>query len=236
MTPLSAGSLVLRKIPYQDAHLIVTWLTDSFGVISTLARHARSSSKRFDAIEPVHTYRVSYREGKGGLAALIEARLLTVRLRLTSDLEALDAAGFVFRWARALLPAKTPEPEVFALIVKFLDDVEGGHVDGKTCAVRTGIRLLELSGYGLSLDACVKCARARPSGRDAYVSPEAGGVVCRACGGGRKVLDDGVLSALRLADEAPLSPDYVRAGLHLIDETVNAHASGGTGGTSGGTR
>src|SRR5262245_23669911 len=78
---ISTDALLLRKVPYGEADLILTFFTEARGVVSAAARAARKSVRRFGAIEPLHLLRVTVEERAGAeLGNLIEARLVRPRL------------------------------------------------------------------------------------------------------------------------------------------------------------
>ncbi len=226
---LEARALIAKKTPYQEADLIVNWLTDRVGQLGTMARGARKSTRRFTSLEPLHTYAICYAESMQGLASLREARLVTVRSALASNLDAMAVAGQGIRWLRTLLPHKQAEPRAFVVLELLLNALdERGH-EGRgfiECELaKMGLDLLKVAGYELQLDACVSCGRPRPVDRSAYVSLARGGVVCRACGGGERLLDAGVFEAIAaLTSEATAEDGAVRELVLLIDDAVATHA------------
>ncbi len=227
---LEARALIARKTPYQEADLIVSWLTDHSGQLGTMARGARKSTRRFTSLEPLHTYAICYTESAaGGLSSLREARLVTLRPTLASNLDAMSIAGQAIRWVRTLLPHKQPEPRAFVVLELLLDALEARGEEGRSFAegelAKMGLDLLKIAGYELQLDACVSCERPRPLDRSAYVSLLRGGVVCRACGGGERLLEPPVFTALvGLSREGTAETTAVRELVQLIDDAVAVHA------------
>jgi DNA repair protein RecO (recombination protein O) len=227
---LEARGLITRKTPYQEADLIVNWLTDHAGQVGTMARGARRSTRRFTSLEPLHTYAIRYTESAaGGLSSLREARLVTLRTSLASNLDAMSVAGQAIRWVRTLLPHKQPEPRAFVVLELLLDALEArgdrGRAAGEVELAKMGLDLLKIAGYELRFDACVSCERPRPEGRPAYVSLLRGGVVCRTCGGGERVLIPAVFAALEgLSRDGTADMAGVRELVQLIDDAVVVHA------------
>ncbi len=226
---LEARALISKRTPYQEADLIVNWLTDSVGQLGTMARGARKSTRRFTSLEPLHTYAISYADSLHGLASLREARLVTVRTSLASNLDAMAVAGQAIRWARTLLPQKQSEPRAFVVLELLLNALdERGHegaVFAEAELARMGLDLLKIAGYELQLEACVSCDRPRPPGRPAHLSLSRGGIVCRACGGGERLLSPSVFDAIAtLSRDECESAGAVRELVSLIDDAVAAHA------------
>ncbi|HEX5101745.1 MAG TPA: recombination protein O N-terminal domain-containing protein, partial [Polyangiaceae bacterium] len=56
-------ALLLKRVEYGEADLVLTLFTERFGRISALARAARKSTRRFGgALEPMHTLEVALEE------------------------------------------------------------------------------------------------------------------------------------------------------------------------------
>ncbi len=117
---------------------------------------------------------------------------MTVRAGLVSGLDAMDAAGTALRWCRHLLPTRHAEPRAWATLIQLMDSLDG-HVspapDPRALLAMAGLHLLASVGYALELRRCIVCGRACPDGAPAYVDGPRGGLVCRSCGGGGRLLD-----------------------------------------------
>lgn len=222
-------ALLLRAVPIGEADLVVTLLTASRGVIAAAARGGRKSSRRFGALEPMHELAVTVdlREGVD-VGTLVEARIERLRSRLTRSLERLDAAGRLLRWTRRGAPTNVPEPEAFAVIAAALDllDVEG-EVDATAVLGAAGLDLLDALGWGLDLERCVACGKPCPEGAPASVDPVRGGLVCRACGGARRVLSAALRARVLAARAggAPLDEATTAAVVELVEAVLDAHVA-----------
>lgn len=216
---------------YGESDVIVTLFTRTHGKLGAMVRGGRRSARRVGgALEPFHTLGVTIEERGGDLALLREARLVTLRLRLVSDLDALEAGGIALRWARALLPVRTPEPEGWEVILALLDALDAGVGAPRALLAAAGLQLLGAVGYGVDFERCVRCGKACPTGRVAYLSAASGGLVCRACGGASRTVE-GPLRTLaqelvrggldRARDLRP--PDAERL-LAIVEEALGAHA------------
>lgn len=175
----SDRALVLRVSPYGDADAVVQLFTARNGALAALAKRARASTaKRTLILEPFHTLAVELSKTSGELEILRTAVIATPRTPLLEDGARLELAGVATRWARALLPPRAPEPEVFEALERLLDALSLGRLHALSAF---GLILLDALGYGLELSGCARCARARPAGRAAYVSGVGGGVLCESC-------------------------------------------------------
>jgi DNA repair protein RecO (recombination protein O) len=182
---IDSDALVVRTVELGEADVIATLFTEQVGKISAIVRGARKGSRRIGgALEPVHTIGVLLEDRGAELATLKEARIVRTRPRVTADLDALDAAGTILRWARHLFPPRTPEPAGWRVLIDLLDVLEEGLRSPRKELASAGLALLAAVGYGLELERCVGCARPCPTGKAAYIDPARGGLVCRSCRAG----------------------------------------------------
>jgi DNA repair protein RecO (recombination protein O) len=223
-----ARALLLGRVAYGEADLVLTFFSDSLGRFSALARGARRSTKRFaGSLEPMHTLKVEVDERPSSeLLGLRAATIVTPRLGLVSSLESLDAAGRALGWLKKAAPVRTPEPMAWAVINRFLDQLDHTPSRSAPRLVELGILLLAAFGWGLDLTRCVRCGKICPEGQAALVSPERGGLICRACGGGplrlSAALREGLLRATR-GEEDVLPEAEVETALEVVERALATH-------------
>jgi DNA repair protein RecO (recombination protein O) len=194
-------AIVLRRVAYAEADLVVTLLGSETGRVSALARGARKSSRRF--------------AGGLGMAATGEARLHERAGAELMVLESFDArddrAGLATNIAKAahaayaielcdrLCPPRQAEKSVFSWLDEFLTRLTAGAATAERLRVFE-LGLLRGLGLGPSLDRCVVCDRGDLGGEDVRWHPERGGVVCRNCSGRGDLLSGNTRQSLeRLA-------------------------------------
>jgi DNA repair protein RecO (recombination protein O) len=225
-----SDALVLRRVEYGEADLIVTIFTRSQGRVSALARGARKSRRRFaGALEPFFTIRVRFAERPGAeLAVLTHAEITRARTALLSDLARMEHAGRALAWIRAASPPKTPEPEAFERVERLLDRLsELGRGTPALELAEAGLSLLASFGWSLDFERCVRCGKVCPGGVPAFVDVRHGGLVCRACGGANIRLEPA--QRLRFArasagESDALADDDGPLALNLIERVFSAHA------------
>jgi DNA repair protein RecO (recombination protein O) len=221
-------ALLLKRVGYGEADLVLTLLTETLGRVSALARGARKSSRRFGgALEPMHTLRIDFDERAGAeLGTLRDATLERVRARLTANLDRLDAAGRALGWVRRAAPPSRPEPDVWLVLVELLDRLDAeGPVDARKELAESGLRLLSAFGWGIELERCVGCGKPCEPARSAMLDPVRGGLVCRSCGGARLVLAGRLRQRLALAGrgQPALEAGDVTVTLELVEAALAAH-------------
>ncbi len=190
MRAVRSHALLLRTVAYGESDLIVTLLTETDGKVGARLRGGRKSSRRAaGGIEPFHTIDASLEDRGGELLTLKECRLVTVRAGLVLRLEAMEAGGTALRWTRHLLPVRHKEPKAWSTLTRLLDELDRGTRSSRGLLALAGLHLLASVGYALELERCVVCGRPCPEGAPAFVDARRGGLVCRSCGGGGRLLD-----------------------------------------------
>jgi DNA repair protein RecO (recombination protein O) len=224
---ISSDALVVRTIAYGDSDVIATLLTETDGKLSAMVRGGRKSQRRVGgALEPFHTSRVLLDDRGGELATLREARLVRVRAGIVGNLEAMDAAGTALRWARHLFPPRHPEPQAWHTVETLLDALDSGRPPRMELAA-AALRLLADVGYALDLERCVRCGRPCPDAKPAFIDASRGGLVCRTCGGARRVLDAELRLLARGAQRGEavvFSRKQADSLLTVVDDAMAVHA------------
>jgi DNA repair protein RecO (recombination protein O) len=223
-----SAALLLRAVEYGEADVIATLFTELEGKVAVIVRGARKGSKRVGgALEPFHAIEARYEDRRGEVGVLREARVLKVRARLATSLEAMETAGKALRWARHLCPPRTPEPAAWATLNELLDQLDltpGIDAAEVPALAAAGLRLLADVGYSLDFDRCVRCGKACPADRSGTFDPARGGLVCRECGGASVTVAAPVravaMAALR-GEKVP--PEHAGALLSIVERAMAAH-------------
>ena len=211
--------------------------------MSALARGARKSQRRFGgALQPYVLMNAYFRPGRGELAHLERVSVDRSFHAILRSLEAIGSAGTALALIRERVPEHEPEPAVFDSAIRFLEALDRG-APSEEALLTLQIRVLNVLGFSPTLDRCVGCGKVPAPGRAASFDAPRGGIVCRACGGGRLVLSAGALrlwatvqSTIEYAS-APW-PELERRQLHdALDQLDAQHATVGvrerTGAASG---
>lgn len=207
---------------------MVTLLTRARGVVSASARSARRPTSRLGALEPMHTLRVGIDVGAAEeIAKLKEARIERVRLRLLDDEPRIQAASRLLTYGRAMMGEGPDEALSFDLVERGLDAIADSDPGAALAVVVwSGAQLLASAGYELGLEACVRCGTPCPPRAAALVDPAAGGLVCRACGGGPILL--GGAQRLRVAAflrsrQDELTTEDLEITQRIVSDAIEAH-------------
>ncbi len=115
---------MLRSYPFQEADLVVSFLTRDQGKLRGVARRARRPKSPFGAgLERLSQVRMSYfqRENPGALVNLDSCELAGLPVRLLSDYWASVALDYFAEVAEQLLPSAEPNEKFFRLMLAVLD-------------------------------------------------------------------------------------------------------------------
>jgi len=159
-----------------------------------------------------------FRSGRGELAHLERVSVDHSFHGILRSLHAIGAAGAALAVIRERVPDHEPEPAVFEATVRFLEALNAG-LPPDEALFSLQIRALALLGFAPTLDRCVRCGKVPAPGRSAFFDAARGGIVCRACGGGRLILSAEALrrwAAVQGTSELPEQPwpDAERREIH----------------------
>jgi DNA repair protein RecO (recombination protein O) len=186
MSELVSLAILLRKVEYGDNDLILTLLSLDRGKISTIAKQAKTSRKRFGGVlELFSLLNVACRTGRrGGLPVLVEADLKEPFAGIRADFRKTAFASYwaemVVQWAEEE-QAVRPLFRLLAFALKALD--EGTNTD-EALSVLFQMRFLAHSGLCPNLHHCCNCHTAVDEIRQTTASNSLprGGLACRDCG------------------------------------------------------
>lgn len=220
---LVTPAIVLRRVAYGEADLVVTLLGLGTGRVSALARAARKSTRRFAG---------GLGMGMAGEARLRDrpsAELMILESfdgrrgwpTLSTDLAKTAHAAYALELCDRLCPPRQPETSVFAWLEEFLAHLDAGRATAERLRVFE-IGLLRALGMGPSIDRCAACGRADLGDEDVRFSPHAGGVLCRNCAKG----GDFMAGNTRLALERLARASLPEADTIALDRGVGAACRG----------
>lgn len=174
---------------------LLTFLTRSQGGVRLYARRRARRSPMTTFYEPLQGGELVFARPRAGshgrLTSFVPQRVWP---GVRQDFRRLVQALAFLETVNLCLTEGEDLSEMFALLVDFLDRLETEPRPGLARIIAT-LRLLVLSGFAPSLESCVGCRAAVPTGTGVLISPEGGGVVCRSC------------LASRRDSTVPVSPD-----------------------------
>ncbi len=181
-------AIVLKTFPYSEADLIVTFLTPDYGILKAFAKSPRKTKSRFgSSLEPFTNSRISF-WGKedANLPRLTQSDIIRPFQPVRERLNVFIRITGLIEITISLMPERDPNKDAFRLFLDTLGIIEDTILTGSTdneefldlVAIYYKIRLLNITGYGPSLEGCARCSR---TGYNFYVSH--GSIICGDCAG-----------------------------------------------------
>ena len=197
-------AIVVGLRDYKEADRIVRLLSPERGIITALARSARSSSKRFGGCLDIgNRIEVSLRPPRsiGGWWGLDSALLEDGRAHTRSDLDRLALVAYCTEICARLAREEHPEPKLFGLLdmaLSLLDAMTGP--PGPCFRLGLEAKALTFAGLGPQLTRCTSC--------DAPLTPPliftSTGVSHRHCGPSGEAVTLAWLASVETARRTPL--------------------------------
>lgn len=198
-------ALVLRTRPYGESDRIVTLLTEKHGKVTGIAKGAKNSRRRFaGTLEPFVRIRAVFQQRSASeLVFLLRCELLGAWRAFARDLDRFAAGSAVLELTDRMVLGREPGGERLYRLVEEALTLLDGEVACDPVVRAFELHLLAATGYAPALDRCRGCDRPIGDGPAAFLTPERGGFLCRACVGpgerGRPVSDTTIRELARLA-------------------------------------
>jgi DNA repair protein RecO (recombination protein O) len=203
----TTDALLLRAVDYRDADRVCTFFTHELGMVSAIARGAKSSKRRFGGmLEPYQVVRLELEAARGELMTLKKAEPVRAFPGILSELSRMEVAGAALAVLREAHPARMPDAPIFVATLQYLALVDAHGDDSRAALLCFVLRVLGQSGLAPRFDVCGRSGEPVPPERPAYFDPVLGAVVGRRFGGGPFLLP----AVLRARLSAALGEDWLR--------------------------
>ncbi|MDL2260093.1 recombination protein O N-terminal domain-containing protein [Deltaproteobacteria bacterium OttesenSCG-928-K17] len=192
------AGIVLSRVNYGEADLIVTFLTRERGLVNALARYGRRSIRRFGGglLSPGASAWYDFTFKPGSTLAFVENGEENPKApRLAPEALVQSLGAFALELVKGFEAPDNPAEESFNLLMRHLvrlarqipppEGIPGGRA-AYTRSVRLisldfYLKYLELAGFGPRLSGCLLCGTAPEAGPGWKWNPAAGGLYCPAC-------------------------------------------------------
>lgn len=165
---------VLHSRPYQDSSLIVHFITHDWGRVSAVSKGGRKGKKNtFQRLQPFKPLIITY-QGQANLKNLLSVEASGVSHNLNGN--HLFSGFYANELLMRLLPEHDPSPKIYELYNQILSALAGKN------ALEPVLRyfefnLLELLGYGISLEYEATTGESLNAGCHYVYSPDDGFIV-----------------------------------------------------------
>lgn len=129
-------AILLRKSPWSETSLIITWLTERFGTVRTVARGARRPNSAFAGkLDAFFQANISFSLNRSGtLHTLREAEVVTVFDAFRAGSAGFYLASYFAELSGLAAPAMHPAPEVFDLLGRGISHLQNSPASERALA------------------------------------------------------------------------------------------------------
>jgi DNA repair protein RecO (recombination protein O) len=175
-------AIILRCRDYGDTDRIVVLYTRDHGKLSSIAKGAKKSRKRFaNALEPFTCAQFIFsRRGRDTLALLENCDPINHYEAIRGDLDKTLLASYLVDLIEQFTVDGKKNDDLYELLVVFLTLIAEGNTS-ESLTRFFEMRLLKLLGYEPLLDSCTVCKTPVANGTSYHFSPREGGIRCVAC-------------------------------------------------------
>lgn len=243
MRHVTDRAIVLRVVPFEDRHRIVTAITENHGRISALARNSVQSRRFGGALEmfTASEWSFSERSEQAELHSLQEARTLKAHEGLRTELGRMAMAGVLSELMLRVAPEREACLDLFKLHANALAALEpmgeGGAPPPTSFLNGYLAKILQWSGNQPQLSSCRGCSRSLQSyweagelGAVLSVQVAEAGWICTECRSGSSLhVKKGAVSGIEsLRVSAGAMADFYMSlvtPIRQVSTTAQAHES-----------
>jgi len=153
MKQIVTNAIVLRRINYQEADRIITFLTSDQGKITAMGRGVRkANSKLAGSIELFGTGQITYLPGKGEINTLISARLIKNYANIVKDFKRTQLGYEILKLINKHLESDAVEEILYELLTETLEALDDINIELNLTKYWFSLRFLSLMGHRPNLN------------------------------------------------------------------------------------
>jgi DNA repair protein RecO (recombination protein O) len=201
-------AIILSTTDHGESDRIITFLTETTGKLTGIAKGARRSQRRFaHSLEPCSLVELRYRESRSySLVWIEECKLLDAHMELRESLPRWGYAGLLIEIIKELVAERAPHEELLELTEHALNRL-ATDPDSLNVLVLGLLRLFQGLGYLSQLESCTYCQQPAVAGAQWWLHLARGILACSRhplVGKGYLAVDLGTLVLLRETRRSPL--------------------------------
>lgn len=152
MKQIVTNAVVLRRINYQEANRIVTFLTPDQGKITTMAKGVRkANSKLAGSIELFGSSQITILPGKGDMSTLISARLIKDYGNIVKDFKRTQFGYEILKLINKSIEDEGDEA-VYDLLISALESLNNPKISLELTKLWFSLQFLNLMGHSPNLN------------------------------------------------------------------------------------
>ena len=185
---IETEGIIFRQTKMVQGRRMILLFTKKYGKISVGSNVGdKGRSRTALALRPFTFGNYQIYEGRN-YYELDRADAVTSYYGIGEDLDRYAAAAYALELTEKVVPEGLPQPQVFDLLVSFLQELEQRKRKHETLLLAYEVKLLAVLGVFPELDTCVSCGKT--SSAPAAFSIKDGGVLCGDCAGHTRTDDD----------------------------------------------
>lgn len=212
MTSISTPAILLHRVDYGDYDLIITFFTRADGKISTVAKSAKKSVKRFGGmLQPYSLLNIVCAESRGRQLPVLQEVSLDVALpQISTDIMKAAFAGYWAEIIKEWSEEGKQQIHLYQLLRQALIELDRGEVPPPILSLSFQMKFLSLTGLAPHLANCTDCARSVEQIKENRIAFDikSGRLICGRCRNdtAHKIyLSRGTIRQLQWMDRIPLS-------------------------------
>jgi DNA repair protein RecO (recombination protein O) len=186
--------IILSETPYKETSKILQVYTKEYGLISMIAKGAKSLKSNLRVGTGLYTYGyfyLYYKENK--LSPLTNVDIINNFNDIKTDLTLISYLAYLCDLTRQVLK-DNPNTELFDLLIAGIKAIDN-HLDPLIITNIIEIKYLDYLGVGLNLDSCVKCGATK---NIVTIDPDLGGFVCQNCYQNEAIVSPKTIKMIRM--------------------------------------
>ncbi len=172
--------IILKTYDLRETSKIVVFFTRDYGKLKGVLKGIRKDPKKFGSSLEKFSVNdiVYYWHADTELQLVGQCDLISYYFPIRKDLKRLMAAQYMLELVDVIMPTEEPNPQVYRLMIYFLESLETIHDINKLIHVFQ-IKILHYSGFRPHIEDCLSCQKTI-QGR-AKMSLKLGGLICLQC-------------------------------------------------------
>ncbi len=178
----STRAIILKKVIYGEADLIVTFFGREEGRLTGMAKHARASQRRFGgSLELGSIVDLRYvARNASNMVRIEDAHIHIPTVGVMNSLSRIGAMSRALELALAFVPERQASPEKFDLLEDHIASIARSEPTAQS-RIAFELKWLSLVGYQPALENCMGCGSEANGNEHWSFSLDHGGVYCKSC-------------------------------------------------------
>ena len=153
MKQIVTNAIVLRRINYQEADRIITFLTYDQGKITAMGRGVRkANSKLAGSIELFGTSQITFMPGRGDMSTLISARLIKNYGNIVKDFKRTQLGYEILKLINKHIESESIDEAIYDLIAETMEALDNPLISLELTKFWFSLQFLTLMGHTPNLE------------------------------------------------------------------------------------